>query len=191
MIKFTFDTNCLIDLDEKRPEAEFLWRIIDASTSGTVKAAFVAVSASERQPGDCFLETYGDFTQRLERLGVDDLPQIPGMAYTERSYIGHALLPSDEQLKREQQLHEALFPNIAFDSSDHVALALKRGETEEKARKKWCNAWCDRQMIWSHEYHGRDVFVTGDGNFSKKLSGRAGFEHLRIMKPKEAVSLLP
>ena len=191
MITFTFDTNCLIDLDEERPAAEFLWRIIDASNNGICEAAFVAVSASERQPGDSFLETYGDFTQRLARVGVEHVPQILGIAYLDLSYYDHALYASNEQLKREQQLHEALFPTIPYQSSDCLTKAQRGGLDEVAARKKWRNAWCDRQMIWSHEHHNRDVFVTRDENFSKRLSGRAGFEHLRIMAPKDAISLLP
>ena len=74
-------------------------------------------------------------------------------------------------IERERQFHEALFSNINFKSSDYIERMSPSSDDElDKYRKKWRNAWCDRQMIWAHEHHKRDVFVTSDKNFKLRNS---------------------
>jgi len=102
MITFTFDTNCLIDVDEGRASAASIRAIVKAHRSQKIHAAFVAVSASERQRDDFYLPTYRDFAERLEKLGFGDIPHIMGMAYINISYINHAVLADASSLSREK-----------------------------------------------------------------------------------------
>lgn len=190
MLTFTFDTNCIIDLDMGTPPAQFVRSIIAAHRNGQADAAFVAVSASERQKGDFYLPTYKTFVQRLTSLGVQDIPQILGMAHVGLSYIGRALISGREGTAREKQIHSALFPNMGFDFADFAASnKIAAGDVLSPKAKKWRNAWCDRQMLWAHDFHARDVFVTSDRNF-RKLAGSVGFQNLRVHTPEEAVVLL-
>lgn len=190
MLKFTFDTNCVIDLDVGTPPAQFVRSIIAAHRDGTADTAFVAVSASERQKGDYYLQTFETFLQRLISLGVQDIPHILGMAYWGLSYWDRALYPSPEASERERQIHEFLFPSLSFDFVDFAASnGIAAGDVLSPKAKKWRNAWCDRQMLWAHDFHARDVFVTSDRNF-RKLAGSVGFENLRVHTPEEAVVLL-
>ena len=55
--------------------------------------------------------------------------------------------------------------------------------------KKWRNAWCDRQMIWAHEHHKREFFVTSDNNFFR-MNGHQDFLDITVIKPIDAVSML-
>lgn len=49
MNRFTLDTNCIIDLEENRPSAEYVRVIVEAWKNGRIALAVVAVSASENQ----------------------------------------------------------------------------------------------------------------------------------------------
>jgi hypothetical protein len=51
IVTFTLDTNCLIDVDDGRPAAPYVLRLIEAADKGVADVALVASSASERQPG--------------------------------------------------------------------------------------------------------------------------------------------
>ncbi len=191
MLKFTFDTNCLIDVELSRAGSLSILAIVTAHREQRCDAAFVAVSASEKQEGDSYLNSYREFEERLAGSGFNDIPHIRGMAYCDISYFDHALYAGGDMVERERQFHEALFANIDFKSSEYIERVSPSSDDElDKYKKKWRNAWCDRQMIWAHEHHNRDVFVTSDKNFKKKLSGKLGFEHLKICSPEEAAATL-
>ncbi len=187
-MKFTFDTNCLIDLDETRPSAKNIRDLIRAHRAGKCEVAFVAVSASERQPGDRYLETFAEFEARLRKLKIEDIPTILGMAYWDISYLEHAVL-ADETCDLEERIHGVLFPTTPFKYSDFTA-ANETSTGDIKTDRAWRNKWCDRQMIWAHISNTRDVFVTSDTNFDK-IVGTTGFEIVRVMRPVEAAALLP
>ncbi|MEM6539496.1 MAG: hypothetical protein AAF668_17435 [Pseudomonadota bacterium] len=191
MLKFTFDTNCLIDVELSRAGSLSILAIVTAHRKRRCEAAFVAVSASEKQEGDSYLNSYREFEERLAGLGFNDKPHILGMAYYDISYFDHALIAGADMFERERQFHNELFANIDFKSSEYIArLSPCSDDKLNKYRKKWRNAWCDRQMIWAHEHYKRDVFVTSDKIFEKKLSGKLGFEHLKICSPDEAAAML-
>ena len=90
MTTFTLDTNCLIDVDEGREAAPHVLALAAAHARGEADVALVAVSASERQPGDTYLPRYEDFQGRVARPGLGHLPVLLGMAYFDMSYWDHA-----------------------------------------------------------------------------------------------------
>jgi hypothetical protein len=91
----------------------------------------------------------------------------------------------------ERLIHETLFPTIPFSWPDFAALI---GISSESIRvpeaKRWRNAFCDRQMFWAHDHNRRDVFVTSDDNFRKRLRQSPDFANAHIATPDEAVRLL-
>jgi hypothetical protein len=191
MITFTFDTNCIIDMDERRASAAQLDALVAAHRSRCIDVAFVAVSASERQPGDTYLPTYSEFETRLTKLGLDDIPQILGTAYFDISYFDRALYVDDTSIERERQIHRILFPNVEFEWVEFCsATGIDPSNADSPAGKRWRNAWCDRQMLWAHDVHQRDVFVTRDRNF-RKLLGKVGFDRLQVCTPDEASAMIP
>jgi hypothetical protein len=161
--------------------------LISAHRAGKAEVAFVAVSGSERQPGDRYLDSFGEFEARLERLREDDIPLLLGIAHIDISYLDHAVI-ADEECDLEERIHNVLFPSIAFSYLD-----FKKRATAATGNiltdKKWRNRWCDRQMMWAHISNSRDVFVTSDKNF-KKIERAAGFKTVKVRTPKEAVALL-
>ena len=73
LLRFTLDTNCLIDLDEGRPNAPYVRQPVDAHPNGA-HVAYVAISASEKQQGGRGqLKLFEEFHDRLKRLGVAHL----------------------------------------------------------------------------------------------------------------------
>ncbi len=186
----TFDTNCMIDVDEARKAKTAVLKIVKAHREGKVDAAFVAVSASERQKGDTYLETYNAFIARLQSLNLEDIPQIHGMAYHDISYWDHALRASQEDTELERRIHEVLFPKIDFDFADFArTTGIEPTDTKSPEARRWRNAWCDRQMIWSHMHHRRTRFVTSDRNF-KSLEKQGLTEVETILTPQECVEKL-
>lgn len=186
-MKFTFDTNCLIDLDFGRPNAAKVQELISAHRAGKAEVAFVAVSAAERQPGDRYLDSFCEFEARLKKLNVDDIPLLLGIAYFDISYWDQTVI-ADEECDLEERIHDVLFPTVAFNHSD-----FKRRTPEATGDilvdKKWRNRWCDRQMMWAHISNEREIFVTSDSNF-KKIDGAAGFGSVSVRTPEEAGNCL-
>lgn len=190
MLTFTLDTNCLYDLDERRSAAPYLDQVLAAHRDGRASVALVAVSASERQRGDGYFETYADFLARVATLGLSDLPILKGMAYLDISYWDHALYADDAMKAREREIHAALFPSFPFGWVD---FAVSRGISTDDIRgasaRPWRNKFCDRQMFWAHDHADRDVFVTSDANFSR-LDALPAFAGRRVVSPVVAASLL-
>ena len=164
MRTFTLDTNCIIALDEERPEAAAVRTLADAHASGKAHVAIVAISASEKQKGGGHLESFVEFQQRLTSLGLGQLELLPPMFYWDVTYWDWCIWSDSEMEENERNIHEVLFPNIEFLWLDYCA-AQGITSSEPSLAHKWRNAKCDVQAIWSHIFHKRNVFVTADRNF--------------------------
>ena len=179
MTTYTLDTNLIIDLELDRAEYRELRELI--SLVGHENVAVSAVSASERQPGDTYLDRYEDFQKKVENAGLGDCPEVLGTMYWNMCCFGRSIWSSKELLELEERIHLALFPNIPFVLDD----ATSKGVTY----KRWRNAFCDRQMLLSHMNAERDVFLTRDRNFGDRLAGRSWAPP--IMTPSEALRKRP
>jgi len=189
--KLTLDTNCIIALENAEPAADPLVALTRAHNQGKVELALVGVSASERQRNDRFISNYGEFTSRVEASGLGDLQILACPAYWNISFWGVGLLTDQAMVAREAEIHEALFPNIPFAWPDFAAAADLSVDDHTSAKAKpWRNAFCDRQMFWAHDYYQRDIFVTSDANFKKRLSRHPTFGQARVHTPEEVVALL-
>ena len=190
MLTFTLDTNCIIAVDEARPEASAVKALAAAHDEGTVSVALVAISASERQKDGSTLETFDGFKQRTSQLGLGGLALLKPMMYWDLTFWDFGLWSDDSMESLERSIHEVLFPNIPFLWKDYCA-ALEIDPATTKPDRKWKNAKCDVQAFWSHASNKRDVFVTTDSNFhaetkKHKLLSIAGG---RIELPAAAVKL--
>lgn len=139
MLKFTFDTNCIIDVELGREAAGSIQNLISGYREGRCDVAFVAVSASERQKGDYYLPTFENFSARLFKLGLSDVSHILGMSYIDMGYIGHALIVNEDMLGREKQFHEALFPNIDFNAAEYFERMspISDGQATKISGRNW------------------------------------------------------
>ena len=68
--KFTLDTNCIIDLEENRANAEHVRSLVNAWKNGQIELAVVAVSASENQKGGTASRDFTAFEAKLDDVGL-------------------------------------------------------------------------------------------------------------------------
>ncbi len=190
-LTFTLDTNCIIAVDESRPEAGSIRKLVQAHKAGLASVGLVAISASERQQEGGHLGNFNEFKERIAGLGLGDLELLEPMSYWDITFWDFSLWCDESMETLERGIHEVLFPGVPFLWADHCTDAGLDPKTTHP-NKKWCNAKCDVQAFWSHASRKRDVFVTSDRNFhadSKKatLVAHAGG---RIETPDSAAALL-
>lgn len=190
MHTFTLDTNCIIAVDEDRAEAAAVRALADAHASGTAHVAIVAISASEKQKDGKHLESFAEFQQRLAALGLGRLELLPPMFYWNVTYWDWCIFSDSEMELQERKIHEILFPNIEYQWSDYYGGRCLSDDLS--LARKWRNAKCDVQALWSHIFHKRKVFVTTDRNFhaESKKSALIALGASQIETPDSAVSLL-
>lgn len=163
-LSFTFDTNCIIAVDENREDADAIRTLCSAHIDGVANVAVVAISASEHQKDGHSLETFDHFTERLNFLGMGKLEVLEPMLYWDVTFWDHSLWSDDVMALLERAIHEILFPNIEFSWAEYKTSATADFDSRQRYRK-WVNAKCDVQAFWSHAFRSRDVFVTSDKNF--------------------------
>jgi hypothetical protein len=164
-VKVTLDRNGLINLKNGTGEIESLRRLRDLHMRGSIKLCIPAISASERQRDGTTLDSYSKFEAFLASIGLRGREELMPMCYIDVCYWNHCLLTEPDMERLERQIHEILFPNIEFN---YEAYAAQLGQSiTPPLHRKWINAKCDVQAMWSHIHHGADIFVTEDGNFRK------------------------
>jgi hypothetical protein len=184
MRRVTLDTNCIYELEEI-PSSP-LHRLVEGARSGLILLQVSAAAGSERQRGGDHLPDFGEFHQRLAGGKLPVAKLLLPIGYYDVSYWDSCVY-SDRSLEDlERQIHEILFPALAFDADDGVA------SDPEGAGRKWRNAKCDVQSMWCHIREGGGIFVTRDSNFLKQ-SKKSRLEALGvglIATPEEAVRVL-
>lgn len=191
MLTFTLDTNCVIALDEGRPEANAISAVADAHAAGTANVGLVAISASEGQRDGEPLENFALFQKRIVSLGLAHLEFLKPMCYWDVTFWDASLWVEPDMLELETTIQDILFPNIPVSWPEYCRGLGLDPKTNTNDRK-WKNAKCDVQAFWCHSFRRRDVFVTTDGNFHA-VSRKARLIALtngRIELPEAAADLL-
>jgi hypothetical protein len=190
VIAFTLDTNCLIDVDDNRAAASSVMRLIEAAGKGAADVAMVASSASERQPGGGLLKTIDEFKLRMQKLGFGSVKLLKPIARWQLTFWGHSIQPTDSQLHCEQLIFETLFPELPYHWQDYAS-SNGINALDDPQSFRWRNRLCDAQAFWGHVDNKRDVFVTSDRRFKRRLSKKGGpFSAETITTPAEAIEIL-
>lgn len=164
MLRLTLDTNAIVSIEEGRPAATVIRRLVDAHAQGHVDVALVAISASERQrAGE--VENFDRFRERLARLKLDHLSLLKPIGYFDLTFWDWSLWSDEAMIELEAKIHDVLFPNRSSLPPDGTP-QLPRDQRPDEYWK-WRNRKCDVLALWSHIYAGRDVFLTDDANFRK------------------------
>jgi hypothetical protein len=194
MRTFTLDTNCLVAIDEGRPEAAHVRTLADAHAAGKVHVAVVAMSASEKQKDGRYIKNFEEYCERLAALGLAHLDILKPMAYWDICFWDWCLWSGPDMQSLEKQIHTILFPAVEFSWQDHCRANGLDPATSSPSREyhKWRNCKCDVRAIWSHIHGKRDVFVTSDGKFfaATKRSALISLGAKGIECPEDAISLL-
>ena len=191
---FTLDTNCIIAVDESRPEAAAILELARTHQTGRASVGLVAISASERQQDGTHLENFTEFKDRIARLGLGDLELLEllePMSYWDVTFWDFSLWCDEPMELLERSIYEILFPSIPFLWAD-CCVELGVDPKTTLPNKRWRNAKCDVQAFWSHLHRKRDVFVTSDGNFhaESKKARLLDISGGRIEFPDSAVALV-
>ena len=189
VLRYTLDTNCLIDIEDDRPAAIHIKRILRAAKDGSVDVAMVASSASERQKDNTFLTNFQHFEQRRKSLGFGHLPLLYPLLRWDIGFWENALWSSDTAAARENLIYQILFPNSPIEWPDYAAQkAVQSDDVNSRAYRRWRNQILDAQAYWAHDFNDRDVFVTSDRRF-RKLEESPHFPKARILEPYQGVHL--
>jgi len=191
-MKLTLDWNCVIEVEECRPQATYVNELICCHRQKRVEVALLAASASENSKSKRFPGNAEVFKHRISELGWQDLPIVPmpaiiGLSYWNFSY----LVGDDEVFKRDMDaIWRAIAPNIPREPSEHLPTGMQMTEVaiQSEALSRWRNTWCDVISAYSHIHDGRDIFVTNNTRDFQRNSdslSRLGMKH--ICTPAEAL----
>ena len=178
MNKFTLDTNCIIDLEENRPDAIYIRQIVQAWKDGRIELAVVAVSASENQKSGIVNRHFGEFEKKLENVGLSGIVHLLPLMIWDVFYWDYALWSDDEMEWLATTIQEILFPNIQPDSPEDI-----------DKNSIWRNQLCDVLVAWSHAFHKWDYLVTRDRNFHDHKDELKKVGVNEILYPKDAAQL--
>ena len=187
-MRFTLDTNCVIDLEERRANEAAIRELIELHRANKLALAVPGISASERQPSSGYSTSFDSFLSKLSGVDLSRVEILRPLAYLDIGYFDQCVLADDNMVALERSIHEVLFPEIAFLWPEYES---KSGLAHDVAMRKWRNAKCDVLGMWSHIHYQGDVFVTNDKNFhnaekkAKLLALGAG----RIEAPSSALLL--
>lgn len=179
MLRFVLDTNCIIDLEEGRPDSAFLTPLIAAWKAGKVELAIVAVSASENQRGGVIHQTYEVFKEKLRRVGLSDAFELMPLGIWDLFYWDHFLWSDDEMENLADQIRDILFPGIPNSPPQSPAQEYV-----------WRNQLCDVLIAWCCIFHNWNTLVSRDGNFHKNRSDMKKLGLDRVLYPSEALKLV-
>lgn len=160
-MRFTLDTNCLIDVEEERSNAPIIRDLVSLHGQSGINVAVSAIGASERQRCGRYAQSFTEFQTKLKAIGCDGLELLLPLAYLDVCFFDHCVM-ADEGDVLEKEIHNVLFPNIEFLWVDY---RKNRSIAVESPDKNWRNAKCDVLTLWCHIKHNGDVFVTSDRNF--------------------------
>jgi len=190
-VKLTLDWNCVIEVEERRPQAAYVTELVNLHRQGQFEVALLAASASENSKSKCFPGNAKLFRERISGLGWGDLPLVPmpgifGLSYWDFCY----LVEDGEKFERDMDaLWRVIAPRVAREASEHLPSGMKLSDEaiQSQALSKWRNTWCDVISAYSHIHEGRDLFVTNNTrDFQKKAEGLTQLGMKQIYTPAEA-----
>lgn len=135
-MRFTLDTNCLIDVEEARSNASSIKDLVSLHGQNGINVAVSAVGASERQRTGGYAKSFAEFQTKLNTIGFNRLELLRPLAYWDICYWDYCIVAAEND-NLEEEIHKVLFPNIEFA---WVAYARNRGLAVESPDKKWRNA---------------------------------------------------
>ncbi len=185
--RLTLDTNCLINLENRTSQHKSVRALIDAHRAGKLVACVPAIAASENQPGGMRRTNYKEFQAWLEQLDAADLKEVPPMGYWGIMFWGHGVWSSERARQVERAIHDVLHPRITFEYADYCA-EHDLDPAAKPTDRRWLNAKCDVQAMWSHIHAENNAFITEDRRFlrSERRTRLFALGADNIMTPDEA-----
>lgn len=195
-MNITFDTNCLVSLENKEDDTEDLHQLVVAHDEGRFTISVPGIIASELLKDGTFARNFSVFRNRIDALARREFEILRPPLYLDITYLDWSILGEDETIELERKIHDILFPRTHFFWTEFAkSKGLDPNEAFQKNHEElrlWRNRKCDILVLWCHIYYDKDIFVTSDKNFHK-LTKRRRLEALgakQILYPSEAVKRL-
>lgn len=194
-MKLSFDWNCVIEVEEDRPQASDVTELVKLHRLGRCEVALLAVSASENTKSKRFPGNAKLFRDRILALGWQDLPLVLAPSVSSLTFLDFCFcVGNGEKFEHDiDALWRVIAPSVQRKPRDHLHEGVQMTDEtiQSEALSKWRNTWCDVISAYSHIHEGRDVFVTNNTrDFQDNASALAELGMKRIAKPAEAVSAL-
>ena len=144
-MRVTLDRNCLIDIEENRlPYATDVRELVARGKRGDLALSVPASSASERpKPGQPKVTNFAEFREWVDQLDLGDVEFLAPILYLDFSFLDHSVLGGGPGQELEEQIHEAIAPNLPY------------------------------QSVWCHIHYGTDVLCTRDERLIRRARALA------------------
>lgn len=175
MITITLDTNCLIDVEEKREGYLAVLEILKMHEEKKINIAVVATSAVDKKIDNLEIKNFKQFQQWLKSIRFGNVEILAPIAYYDISFWDWSLWAGPELEELDHNIHKILFPKLPFENPG------------QNLSDKWVNAKNDVLIMWAHIWNKRQFFITRDDNFLKDAK-KIKLEQLgarRILTPKD------
>lgn len=193
MIKsFALDRNCLIDLDEDRPNATHVRALVASHAQGKLRLSVLGISASERLKSGAAVSNFAEYRSWLAKLGCQNLGMLAPIGVWGVTYWDNCLHGEKKDHALLADAFSIMFPSMDIDWVNY-AKANKEDPSDLSSQLalKWKNALCDAQAIWACIKYDQDAFVTSNTqDFQKKFSRLSQLGLKLIFTPKDAVDFL-
>ena len=192
-MRLTFDWNCVIEVEEDRPQANAVIGLVNHHRRQELEVALLAASASENTKSKRFPGNASLFRERVAALGWQDLPLVPMPAIIGLSYWDFCYIVEDSMaFQRDMDaLWNVIAPRVPRKPNEHMpqGSALTDDMVQSTALAKWRNTWCDVVSAYSHIHEGRDVFVTNNTrDFQRNAEALEQLGMKQIYTPEEALA---
>lgn len=189
-MRVTLDWNCVIEVEEDRPQASHVADLIKWHRRGSLEVGLLAASASENSKSQRFPGSAKLFHERVSKLGWSDLPLIPMPAVTGLCYWDFSYTVRDAATfeREKDEIWKAIAPNISSKPSDHLTAGVRLTDDSIQSfeLRKWRNIWCDVISAYSHIKDCRDVFITNNTrDFQDNSIALARLGMMSIATPKK------
>jgi hypothetical protein len=191
----TFDNNAIIDLEENRPDAEYLRAIRDEyHRPGYVTISIGRSIFLEGRPKNT-LETDAEFFDKkiaaaglnIERVQLRRAGEHMAYYCLECNAITYG---AEYDIGYHQLIHRIVTGDKDFDFTYYPYRQRRNDLPEEKARQKWFNHKLDIGGLVEHVAWGGDIFVTRDKGILNKRDALAQVVPGKILNPKETLEEL-
>jgi hypothetical protein len=194
-VQVTFDWNCIIEVEECRPQKSSVEQLVEYHRAGRLEVGLLAASASENTKSKRFPGNAELFKGRVSALGWNELPivlmpAVYGLSYWNFCFwVGNA-----ENFERDiDELWQVIAPKVARNAKDHLGPTQKLTDDliQSQQLSKWRNTWCDVISAYSHIHSKRDVFVTlNTKDFQKHSAKLSELGMTKIATPEDCLELV-
>jgi hypothetical protein len=183
MEEVIFDTNLVIDVENKREGYEKIISLLEEEKKANLKIHVPAIVASEKTISGQKITNFNQFKEYMKNLGFKNVELLKPICYLGMCFSNYCILAGEEIVKLPREIHKLLFDRIEFDHQEYC----KNRNIDHKLgiQKEWRNALIDTLVLWSAVYYGKNILVTRDGNFHRNKETILSKWKVQVKQPAE------